>query len=157
MRRDHKLPAALAIVAVALTLGAGSSAFNATTSSTRSSSASVVGTGSAYDGIGTGVMSASTVLGYTAQSGINVTNGGKVATTFTFTKTSDPSAVVTSVTQCAANTAVGSVCAVKFTGPSGLLPGTYTFTGTIDGTGSKFRSTVPSITVTVKYCALPPC
>jgi hypothetical protein len=116
-----------------------------------------VGTGSSYDAIGTGVMSASTVIGYTSQTGVNVTNSGKTATTFTFTKTSDPSSVVTTVTQCAASTAVGSVCAIKFTGPGGLLPGTYTFTGSLAGSGTGFRSTIPNITVTVKYCALPPC
>jgi len=149
--------AGLALLGAALVaLGGGSGAFNADTLSTRASSASVVGTGSAYDGVGTGIMSASIVLGYTSQSGVNVTNNGKVVTTFTWTTTSDPNHIVTSVTQCAANTAIGSVCTVKFTGPN-LGTGTYTFTGTVDGSGTNFRSSVPGIVVTVKYCALPPC
>lgn len=158
MRRDPRLAGALALGAVVLAvLGAGSSAFDAGSTSTRGSSASVVGTGSAYDGVGTGIISASTLLGYTAQAGVNVTNNGKVATTFTFTKTSDPNGVVSSVTQCAAGTAVGAVCTVQFTGPGGILPGTYTFTGTVDGSATGFRSTVPNVVVTVTYCAVPPC
>jgi len=158
MRRDPRLALGLAVGAALLAiLGAGSSAFNADTLGTRGSSASVVGTGSAYDAVGTGVMSASTILGYNNQTGINVTNNGKTATTFTFTKTSDPSNIVTFINNCAANTAVGSTCAIRFSGPTGSLPGTYTFTGTVTASGTGFRSTIPGITVTVKYCALPPC
>jgi len=154
--RRRALGAALLTIALAGLVVPGLQAFNAENTSTRSGSANVVATGSSYDGVAAVKITASNILGYTAQTGVNVTNKGSVTSTFTWTTSSDPSGVVTSSTNCAANTAVGSVCSVQFTGPAKSI-GNYTFTGTIDGSGSNFRSIVPSITVTVQYCLLGIC
>jgi hypothetical protein len=150
----------VAFVALAafLLLGApgGLLAFNAGHSGTRSGSASVVASSSGYAGVSTLQISASTVLGYAVQTGVNVVNKGPVTTTYTWTTTSDPSGLVTAATNCPTSTASGSTCSVLFTGPA-KLPGTYTFTGTVSGTGPNFRVSVPGVTVTVKYCTVPPC
>jgi hypothetical protein len=144
----------LLVVAVLLLAAQGGlQAFNAGKTGTRTSSASVVATGSAYDGITTFTIK-SLLTGYVAQEGVRVANQGKVTTTFTWSTTSDPSGVVTTFTDCAANTAVGSTCSVLFTGPP-KAAGTYTFTGKITGTATGFRTTIPSITVTVQYCLVP--
>lgn len=151
--------AAWALAAVALVLWAhgGLSAFDTADTGARASAASVVATGSAYDGIATTVIH-SPLVGIAAQEGVRVYNNGTVPTTFTWTTTSDPGTVVISVAgTCGATaTAVGTSCTVLFTvGPK--AEGTYTVTGKIAGTDTNFRSSIPGITVTVKYCVLPPC
>lgn len=153
-----RLAAALSVAsAVLLALGAGIPAFSAAPLGARSDNASVVGTGAAYDAVQTVRISASTLLGYSNQLGVRVYNNGTVATTFTWTTTSDPNNVEQGVTNCAANTAVGASCAIRFSGPA-LLTGSYTFTGRVNGVKpAQFRSEVPGIVVTVAYCPLPPC
>ena len=149
--------ALLAGASLLLLAQAQSGAFDAADASTRSSTADVVGTGAAFNGIATVQVSGSSIAGYTNELGVRIGNNGTTTTTFAWTTTADPDAIFTSVNPCAANTAVGGTCDLQFTGPL-KAPGTYTFTGRVDGTASgMFRSTIPNIVVTVKYCALPPC
>lgn len=151
----------LALGAGSLASGDGLLAFNATDVGLRATTVSVNNAGNAYNTWKAVAISASTLTGYTDQTGVIVWNNGTTPTRFTWTTQTDPSAVVTSAASCSGDaqgrTVVGASCAIRFTGPARAI-GSYTFTGVVKGEDvALFRSELNAITIAVTYCALPPC
>lgn len=148
--------ALLAAAGWGLLVESGSFAFDAAGLGNRSAAAEVVPAGAAYHAVGTVAIHASTTDGYDAQAGVTIRNDGAAPTTFTWTLEADADGVVNSSAQCAAPTAVGGSCTVRFSGPA-KPTGSYSFAGRAEGSGPDMRSRLADIVVNVTYCASPPC
>lgn len=143
------------VVALALfAIGEGALAFNYAEAPGRSATASVVASSSAYDGVTT-VQIDVPLTGGSNRLGARVVNqGSPLAQTITWTETSDPNNVATPAAACSAPTAVGATCEVRFNIAPSVTLGTFTFTGKVDASAAGYRSTVPGVVVTVRYCTL---